>query len=251
MTIVRDRRATQAQQDEGNRSDFAWLLGGAFVAFLVGALAVFGWDHVPQLRRALQVGTPQQDLRDASFARSGPRLGEASMAPMLRLCVPQKLLDGKGGADVNPPAIYKALHRATAVSEARVVFDQNDVNEGERIAASIWSEVANCVYRQNGPAFCDPHNRAFAIEAVNAFIRTYRPELAKSMSQDPEAGSRGGEILRLLDNRKERVLDMLQARLREGRLIAADFVSAAPAEITALLRDVKPTRNLCFEEKRY
>jgi hypothetical protein len=249
---TRDFRAEQAQNEQAGRSDFAWMLGGALVAFLVGALVVFGWDRFPQLMQTMQTGSSQPRLDVASFNRFGPRLGEATMATMLRQCVPKTVLGPHADTEVDLPTLYKALHRAAGASRAQAMLGQKDAGDDQGIAAaSLWSEVADCVYRQHGPAFCDRHNRAFAIEAANAFIRAYGAELAASASQNPDARSKdAGEILRLLDNRKDRVLDLLRARLRDGRLIADDFGYLTPPEIGALLRDVPPTRNLCAEERR-
>ena len=248
----RDLRAAQAQNDEADSSDFAWLLGGAFVAFVIGAVAVFGWDHLPQLMGPVQTGKPQATLDAASFTKFGPRLGEPTMAPMLRQCVPTKLLGARAAPEVELATLYKLLHQATGVPPAQAALGQKGADDDQVIAAaSLWSEVADCVYRQNGPAFCDRHNRAFAIEAASAFVRAYGPELATSTSQHHEAKSQDRvEVLRLLDNRKERLLDIVRARLREGRLIASDFGHQTPPEIMALVRQITPTRNLCGEERR-
>jgi hypothetical protein len=241
MSIVRDMRASQGQQDRAERSELAWLIGGTVAAFLIGALAVFGWDRLPKLMQGWR-GT-------ASFAIAEPRLGEATMAPMLRVCVPKNLLGGQKDADVDLPTLYRVLHLATGVSQAQAMLGQKGADDSQGIAAFLWSEVADCVYRQNGLAFCDRHNRAFAVEAANAFVRTYGPELAKFASQHPEAKPKGvAEALLLLDNRKERVLDVLRTRLRDGRLIAADFNYLTPPEIKALVQDVKPVRDACAEK---
>ena len=247
---IRDFRPEQATSHQGDRSDFAWLLGGALAAFVIGALAVFGWDQVPQLMRSVQTSGSQDAANALSFAK-GVRLGEATMAPMLRLCVPKKVLEVRDDSDVDLATIYKVLHQAAGASRSHGTPGQKHADGDQGLAAaSVWSEVADCVYRQNGPAFCDPHNRAFAIEAANTFIGAYGPELAASMSQHSDKSKGGGELLRLLDNRKERVLDILRARVRDGRLIADDFGHMTPPEIKALLQDITPTRNLCAEDRR-
>jgi hypothetical protein len=249
MSIVRDMRTSQGQQDRADRSELAWLIGGTVAAFLIGALVVFGWDRLPELMRSLRAGGLQGWRSTASVAIAEPRLGEATMAPMLRVCVPKNLLGEQKDADVDLPTLYKVLHLATGVSQAQAMLGQKGAEDSQGIAAFLWSEVADCVYRQNGLAFCDRHNRAFAVEAANAFVRTYGPELAKIVSQQPEAKPKGvAEALLLLDNRKERVLDVLRTRLRDGRLIAADFSHLTPPEIKTLVQDVKPVRDGCAEK---
>jgi hypothetical protein len=251
MSIVRDMRGGQAQQDQGERSGLAWLIGGVLGAFLIGALAVLGWDRLPLLMQTQQVGSSPSGPGAASVAAAGGRLGEAARAPMLRLCVPKKLLDLEEDADVDLATLYRVLQLATGASRVQAMFGQSGADDSQGIAAFVWSEVADCVYRQNGPAFCDPHNRVFAIEAANAFVRLYDAELAKSLKQHPDAKPKGAvEALQLLKNKKQRVLDALRTRLRDGRLMVADFGYLTPAEINVLVREVKPTRNLCAEEKR-
>jgi len=44
---------------------------------------------------------------------------------------------------------------------------------------------------------------------------------------------------------KQRVLDSLRSRLRNGHLIAGDFGPLQPPEIKALLDEIKPVANGC------
>src|SRR5688572_13694749 len=125
---IRDFRPEQAPPHQGDRSDFAWLLGGALAAFVIGALAVFGWDQVPQLMRSVQTSSSQDAMNALSFAKSGVRVGEATMAPMLRLCVPKKVLDVREDSDVDLATIYKVLHQAAGASRAYGTPGQKDAH---------------------------------------------------------------------------------------------------------------------------
>ena len=42
---------------------------------------------------------------------------------------------------------------------------------GAKAFSSMWGEVADCVFRQNGYVLCEPDNRALAVEAVSAFVK--------------------------------------------------------------------------------
>ena len=76
--------------------------------------------------------------------------------------------------------------------------------------AGLWGEVADCVYRQNGWALCDPDNRALAVEAVNTLVRqvnTATSSLKSEASAPKQSGGPQtfGQVKAELDGRSARI----------------------------------------------
>jgi hypothetical protein len=119
-----------------------------------------------------------------------------------------------------------------------------------------WGEIADCVYRQNARALCEPNNRALAVEAAASVVREVNaltaPQQSESSFAKTYAAVNGAATIKRnidqLRDIKDRVLTGLRARLQDGRLIAADFGYLPQADLKRVLQDTKPTRNGCAEE---
>jgi hypothetical protein len=157
--------------------------------------------------------------------------------------------------EMTPADFYGLLQASDGVSRVGQLLAPH-----ASVAAStftmVWGEVADCVFRQNGRTFCEPNNRALAVEAAASLIRQTDAIGAptqdrSSFMQTRPALEMAVETKRGLDQMRDskgRVLTALRARLQEGRLIAADFGTFPSGEIKRLLQENKPTRNACAEE---
>ena len=95
-----------------------------------------------------------------------------------------------------------------------------------RDTAYLWADVADCVYRQNSWALCDPDNRALAIEAATTLSR--QVSIAPSVRRDSDSLPRRSHSerqyqLQAARSVKDRVLSAVRSRVEDGYLTAADF----------------------------
>jgi hypothetical protein len=215
---------------------------GAVAAFAVGALAVVGWQMLPTLTR-------MADKPDPTFASTAKRMGVAAKGPVLRICVTS------GSVELTPVDQYALLQASDRASRMAQLMGPN-VTMAPNHFSMAWGEIADCIYRQNGRTFCEPDNRALAVEAATSLVRTADQLLSPHGSDSKYTNARTAlegstTIRRQLDqmrDAKERVLAGLRGRLQEGRLVAADFGHFPPADIKRLLQEVKPARNACADE---
>jgi len=231
------------------KTSSASLIVGAIAAFAVGALIVGVWQMLPSIMQML--GIP--GAGEPTFASTGERLGIAARAPVLALCMSNRI---ELGVDRMTPAdFYGLLQSSDSYSRfGKLLGKQPSV--APTTFTMVWGEVADCVFRQNGRTFCDPDNRALAVEAAMSLVRQAEVIGAPPQDQSSFMPTRGAHdwslaIKRELDRMrdvKERVRQGLRTRLQEGRLIAADFGYFPPGEIRHLLRENRPTRNACAEE---
>jgi hypothetical protein len=244
MSIVREMRDRQTMTAAPERSGFAATLLIGCAAFAIGGLAIAGWKlwpgSKPSSSGVAMSGQPApKSTSPATTAPtfSGKRLGEAKFAPLLRTCIKGDDFEGLGNVN-NPDAVYTLLR--TVGTASRVASLIGAETGGGAQLTDYWRLIADCVYQQNSSNLCDPDNRALAIESGGAFIRG-----AAVVAADPPKGRAGPMVLRDNAQSRERVLDALRSRVRNGYLIADDFGPIQPPEIKAILAQTKTVANGC------
>ena len=244
MSIIREMRERQTMTAAPERSGLAGTLLIGCAAFAIGALAIAGWKMWPGAKAArattavttqpIQAGnTPAA----APPAFSGKRLGEAEHAPLLATCIKHDDFGGFGDAP-NPQAAYSLMKTlGTGLRIATLIGAET--GKGDQLIDN-WRIIAECVYRQNSWSLCHPDNRVLAIESAGAFIRGAGAVLA-----DPPKGRAGPALVRDYTQARERILDALRTRVRNGYLIADDFGPVQPPEIKAILAQTQTVANGC------
>ena len=246
MSIVREMRERQVMTAAPDRSGFGGTLLIGCAAFAIGALAIMGWKMWPGATPSAPVAasgsqpgaSPQAALGQPAPTFSGKRLGEAAHAPLLAACVKGDNFDGFGNG--NPQAVYAMLGMmGTATRLASLVGENGNSSQ----LVDYWRLIADCVYQQNSWNLCEPNNRSLAIELASAFVRG-----AAAIAASPPQGRAGPVVLRNNAQSRERVLDALRARVRNGYPIADDFGPMLPPEIKTLLAETKPIANGCAKQ---
>lgn len=242
MSIVREMRERQVMTAAPERSGLGSTLLIGFAAFAIGALAIVGWTMwpgtnapVPAVAAANQPGGSPQAANQPAPKFSGKRLGEAAQAPLLAACTKGDNFEGIGNG--SPQAVYAVL---TMMGTATRIASLAGENGNSSQLVDWWRLIADCVYQQNSWNLCEPNNRALAIESASAFIRG-----AAAIAASPPQGRAGPIVLRNNAQSRERVLDALRSRVRNGYLIADDFGAVQPSEIKALLAEMKTIANGC------
>jgi hypothetical protein len=209
------------------------LVAAAVGVFAIGGLAVLGWHYLPAPDFLLRI-----------FDRSNTaRLGRAATAPILNLCISPALFGIRHEVNMSPGALLQLLEMAE--TNKTVAKFGKPPEHSWLETAQKWGEVADCVYRQNSYQFCDIDNRALAVEAANIFVR-----LADRIAAQPQSkyAAEPGEIPALTTVR-DRVIDSLKARLRNGALIKEDFEGGIPVGIARVLVDAAPpVHNECAKQ---
>ncbi|MEJ0078082.1 MAG: hypothetical protein WDO17_22105 [Alphaproteobacteria bacterium] len=248
MSIVREMRERQTITAAPARSGLGGTVLIGCAAFAVGALAIVGWKmwpaaNAPQSAAATnQPAPPANSPAAPAPAFSGKRLGEAEQAPLLATCIKNEDFGGFGdAAATNPQAAY-SLMKTVGTGFRIATLIGAETGSGAQLTDN-WRIIAECVYRQNSWTLCNPHNRALAIESTGAFIRGAGAVLA-----DPPKGRGGPILVREYGQARERVLDALRTRLRNGYLIAEDFGPVQPAEIKGILAETKTIANGCAKQ---
>jgi hypothetical protein len=258
MKTIHEMRRYQLWEAHRNASPLPIILG-AVIAFGIGLLGISGLVRAPELfpRKIQTVAVASRDnpklatvMADASIGR----IGRAEAAPLLKVCVPFARLGF--GRDASPAEVYRALQSGSGISRiaARAGLKQRALDEAQ--FAAIWAQVADCVYRQEGFVFCDPDNRAFAVDATNAFMRQPatahgtgtldRPEPSPaSLDADQRGNAMQNVTMQNVATIKARVLSGLHTQVADGRMIASDFGPFAPQALIQLVRDAKVTRDAC------
>lgn len=238
MTLVRDMRERQIVAQPVERSGLAGTIAIAVAAFVIGGGAIAAWQWYPRSSPPpAAAAAPPAAASDAAAPKfAGRRLGRAGSAPLLRACVKGNAFEGFGAA--NPEAVYEMLNAAGTMATLAPLLGA-ETGSGAQLT-EYWREIADCVYQQNSWHLCDPDNRSLAAELASAFIRH-----AGRVASDPPKTRDAQMILGDNARARQRVLDALRARLRNGHLIAADFSPLVPQEIKSLANEVKPVANGC------
>ena len=209
----------------------AWLTAAFVVcaAFAVGAILVVGWNRLPA-----NLIPPAADKKETVaailIAPSANRLGRAETAPILGRCI--RARDPHYYENAPADLLYGALKGGSMQSRVRAVLGKPSKDQARTVAES-WASLADCVYRQDANALCDPDSRLLAVEAAISLVRQPR----QNPSNDPPDID--------IERAKEQMLAALRTRLRDGVLIAADFGLFAPGEIKRVIADINPIRNIC------
>jgi hypothetical protein len=234
MSFVREMRERQVAPAPAERSGALGTIVIAVVAFAIGAGGIVAWKWMPTRNPQPVAAKAAPPAETPKFA--GNRVGRAAAAPLLRTCTKSDTFEGFGKGD--PEAIYTLLTTVGTMQRLAPLVGA-EMGDGAQLV-EYWREIADCVYQQNSWHLCDADNRALAVESASAFIRG-----ATRIAENPPKG-RGADIV-LRDNARarERVLDALRARLRNGQLVAADFGPIQPPAVKALLSEVKPAGNAC------
>lgn len=265
-----DQIREQQAWEQPKKSSTTGFIVGTIAAFGIGGLLVVAWGGLPALSiKGLGAGQPKTMAIVTHLTPSAPapaaarqadvsiptrgRLGDASASNLLRTCLPNRFAAG----GMQKKDIYNLLQTANQMmSIASIAGAHQNIagSGGSKGFAILWGDVADCVFRQNGYALCDPDNRALAVEAVTAFIR--QSAIAAAPEQDSEfnkvMATLQGPRRQALEHAmyrtratRERVLETLKMRAQEGRFIASDFGFLAPGEVTAAVRSAKPTADAC------
>jgi hypothetical protein len=240
MTPIREFSTRRIQQPSQRRS-LTPAVAGAVAAFAVGALDVLCWHYLPAPRQWTLI--PAIDSSSTAPDFSGDRVGRATTAPFLKVCLTKDVLDIRHDVNIEPGTLLQILEASSSQSRLTKVLGapkQHAVLE----LAQMWGQVADCIYRQNSWQLCDIDNRALAVDAGNAFLRQ-----ADRIISQPETtyAAEPGEIPALALT-TDRVLDALRTRVRTGVLISSDFGPFVPSAIRHLLGETKSVQNDCAKK---
>lgn len=260
MKMIHEMRERQAWEQPKSTSPLPILLG-AVIAFGIGLLGVTGVVRAPGLLQS-KTQTVQVTPREANPAgipvdTSGHRIGRAEAAPLLRTCMPLHALGFKRDHPVEVGDLYRILQTGSTFSRiaSAAGIKQNAVDDVG--FATLWADVADCIYRQNGWMICDPDNRALAVEAATTLMRQVVAAAKSAKTPDTSDFSKTiatiqgkhapnrDYLVQSSNAAKARVLTGLRGYVADGRLTASDFGMFAPSEITQLVRETKVTRDAC------
>jgi hypothetical protein len=245
-SIIDQIRQRQAWEEPKKASLWPLILG-VFAAFLVGVGGVYSWNTFktsPQTaaisKAAPAASAPQAAGDQVSFASDAPRVGRPELAPLLKTCVQSSRLGAAAGKMLGPEELYRIVQQGGQMMQIAAATGMKMKPGAQGGFASMWADVADCIYRQNGWMFCDPNNRALAIEAANTFSR----QVAAASGDTP--GST--DMQYALSNARavrDRVLSALRARVEEGRLIPSDFGLFPQEDVRKVLGSAKPKQDAC------
>ncbi|MEA2878713.1 MAG: hypothetical protein QOF14_3909 [Hyphomicrobiales bacterium] len=247
MSIVKEMRERHTITPVPERSGLGATVLIGCAAFAIGALAIAGWKmwpagKAPQAAVATVNQPAPASTTPAAAAPifSGKRLGEAEQAPLLATCVADENFGGFGDVK-NPQAAYALMKTVGAGLRIATLIGAETGNGAQLI--DNWRIIAECVYRQNSWTLCNPDNRVLAIESAGAFVRGAAAVLA-----DPPKGRGGPMVVREYAQARDRILDALRTRVRNGYLVADDFGAVQPPEIKAVLTQTKTVANGCTKQ---
>ena len=244
MSKIQELRARGIQAQTGSSS---WLpmIAGGIAAFAAGMLLVMAAGWLPSFNLANLTGKkPATQAAAVSSSNSAPtfegdRIGRASTAPLLKQCTPFAELGMDPDMKAQPADIYRLLKLGTRAASIAKVVGANPQDFDQTVFVDAWGVVADCVYKQNGWALCDPDNRALAVEATATFVRGLDTAIKKR-----DRAAEPGPISDVFSVRgrtpapaelrsiKDRVLAGLRNRVENGYLISADFGMFTPSEIS-------------------
>ncbi|MBS0245277.1 MAG: hypothetical protein JSR61_01555 [Proteobacteria bacterium] len=209
----------------------------AAAGFAIAALAVGGWtllsapERLAPLLSAIGGSSHSLDF-------SGDRLGRASTAPLLKVCIDMEPYLNGSANELEPADILKILEGGDLQSRGVGLLGGKVNRKAEVSLALSWGGLADCVYRQGASRLCDIDNRALAVEAGSSFIR----RADRIVAGGGQAAAADLQTMRAI---RDRVLEALQRHLHSGVLVAADFSSFTPTEIRNALKATEPARNDC------
>ena len=229
--------------------EFFSLIRWPAAAFLGSFLVVGGWAWAPQISRLIpglssgnsspSSGAPSAGSGSSWFAGIN-RIGRPETASVVRSCI-FGVVDVGGDARIEPSAAYLILkgdpmHATVTAMVGRVpVLSEEDPAVG---LAAKWGKLATCIYAQDDRALCDPDNRAAVVEATAKFFRfATQAELARPLIS--------GSNAQMIRNLGDRLSSALRNHRRYGTLVAGDFGSRAPSEITRTMGEEKQTLDIC------
>lgn len=158
------------------------------------------------------------------FAKSGPagptiaieftsgRLGKETAAPLFRDCIASK-----------------QMPRFTAPNAGAMEAVATQYMRDKAV------ELSECAYEQNIGAFCDPNNRAFAVQTALQMLRHTDP-----MVEQQKTSRNASHQLVVRD----RVIASVAKRARQGELIARDFGMYPHAALNDILA-LGAASNIC------
>ena len=248
-SIIEQIRQQQAWEQPKKRGSAGFIIG-TIAAFAAGILLVMSFGAFPSLSPkalfASKTAVVAHNKQASTSIPTGGRLGDASESKLLRTCMPSSMgaASSMGGMD------NKALYNLLSVSNQMMtiaVASGADTAAGAKAFSTMWAEVADCVFRQNGYVLCEPDNRALAVEAVTALVKqsafAAAPQATTTLS--PRSNQALEQKMHKVRATRERVLETLKTRVQEGRLISSDFGFFAPGEISRIMKDTKPTSDAC------
>jgi hypothetical protein len=252
MPSIIDQIRQQQAWAQPKKASIWPLILGIFAAFLVGGGGFYSWtkfkSSTPASRSGQDVAASAEQRPGVSFTE-GKRIGRAETAPLLKTCVPLSKL----GLDRQPNKmaasdIYQLLQMAGNMTRIVAITGiKQDAVDG-RDTAYLWADVADCVYRQNGWALCDPDNRALAVEAAAMLSRqvAIAPSVKRESNGIPRRSDSERQYqLQTARNIKDRVLSTVRSRIEEGYLTASDFGILTHEDIRRTIGEATPKQNAC------
>jgi hypothetical protein len=249
MKMIHEIRRQQTWASQKRANPLPIVLG-ALIAFGIGALGVSGIVRTPTLLYAKTHMVPDalaRTLDTSAIDTTTKRIGSPEAAPLLKSCVP--LIET---ADAGHDEVFRMLQSVGGISRVAVLAGIKQQVVDDTQFATLWGQIADCIYRQGGASLCNPDNRAFAVEAASAFIRQLATAeklapLVDNRSPRPfgVSGDHRAVALRNATAIKERVLSGIRAQVSEGRLTGADFGMMVPSEISRVVREATATHDSC------
>ena len=245
-SIIDQIREQQAWEQPKKRGSVGFI-AGTIAAFVAGILLVMSLGFVPSLSPKALFAPKQQAIvshnkpAEVSISSRG-RLGDASESKLLRTCMPSAM-GPANMAGMDNKGLYNLLSATNQMMTFAVAAGAQDTATGAKAFSSMWAEVADCVFRQNGYVLCEPDNRALAVEAVSAFVK--QSAMAAAPQATTTSSPRTEMMMQKVRATRERVLEALKVRAQEGRLIASDFGFFTPSEVMQAVKSAKPTSDAC------
>jgi len=223
-------------------SRFVLAIAVAVTALGVAVVVAGDWMRTsPSLEAVVALVSRSPAAQPLAATPASQRVGRATMAPLLLACAPEGATQG-----LDHRALYWLMQTGSRGARIGTLINPAQGAAAQLTFAKPWSDLTDCVYRQNGAALCNPDNRALAIETITTFVRLVNDAATADAAalERPEPGQYRHELQHDSDAAralKDRVLATLRLRVQEGRLVAADFDFFLPAEILDVLRRT-PTR---------
>lgn len=169
---------------------------------------------------ALMMHIPAAQPPPAAASR---RVGRALESRLLYACAPEGSLDGPP----DPRGTYWLMKTGVSGARMTALVDASLSAAAQKTYARDVAELTECIYRQDAASFCQPDNRALAVETITLFGRM----LDASGDIAPDV--------------RDRVLSTFRNHVQDGRLTAADFGFFVPKNILDLIRAIRPAKDAC------